>query len=205
MNTLHRPLFWPQRFIFRLGLVGLVALTVSGCGGKPAHGPADKSETKSPTEHDAQHTDPDQTTTQLTANDEALTTDTEEPAAAPEKKQLGPHGGVLAVWESRWIEFEVVIDHQQASMAVYTRSLNSRQPIPLPIKQLEATILVPNMKITLLPKRLAGEPPDSSSMFVGSHPSLATDLKISGTISGKVERDEFEVTFYELPDAIGDF
>jgi hypothetical protein len=113
----------------------------------------------------------------------------------------GPHGGTLVEWGEGAYHAEVTFDPVSKQATVYILDKEATKTVPIPEESLKLTLthVSPPVQISLHSQPQEGDPPGSSSRFVGTHEKLATKRDWKGEISGKVENKSYTGTFEIQP------
>jgi hypothetical protein len=106
--------------------------------------------------------------------------------------EVGPHKGPVAVWGDEEYHLEVVPNKEDGSVTVYVygdhEALHQKKRRPL-AKDTKITLTLKTtpaatLKLEASPEK--DDPAGQSSKFTAKHDVFKKDLKLAGTISGKV-------------------
>lgn len=117
-------------------------------------------------------------------------------AKAHDHPSVGPHGGPLAEWGDEEYHVEVTVDHAAKTATVYVLDGNAKAAAPIDAATLTlALAFAPPVTVTLAAQPQPGDPAGRSSRFAGTHPALAVERPVSGSVSAKVGGKPFSGDF----------
>lgn len=110
----------------------------------------------------------------------------------------GPHGGVVTEWGNCEYHLEFVVDHKAQEATVYVFGSQAHKPKAIAVKSLTLTLRgTPPTTVELVAQPLAGDPPGTSTRFVGKHPALGEEKHFAGSISGTLDGKAYAGDFKE--------
>ena len=111
----------------------------------------------------------------------------------------GPHGGTVTDWGGGAYHLEFTVDHPKKQATVYVLGSDEKSPAPIKASKIRLVINDPATDIELDAQPLEGEPPGTSSRFVGVHDNIGIVQEFAGTLSGEVDGKPYSGDFKELP------
>jgi hypothetical protein len=164
-----------MRRIRLLPLVAAAAVCLAGCDNKPANPAAG----------------PGADTTSTAKGKGAGTKDHEHGA--------GPHGGAIGEFGGKY-HFEFTVSHPKQEATVYILGGDAQTPAPIKAESLTLSIDKPMFRVELKPAPQPGDPPGTSSRFVGKHEKLGAEQEFAGEVSGDVDGKPLAGEFEEKPE-----
>jgi hypothetical protein len=98
----------------------------------------------------------------------------------------GPHGGAIGEFGGKY-HFEFTVNHKTQEATVYILGANAKTAAPIKAATLLLAIDKPLFRVDLKPAPQEGDPPGTSSRFVGKHEKLGVEQEFSGEVSGDVD------------------
>lgn len=112
----------------------------------------------------------------------------------------GVAGGALVEWGAEEYHAEFTVDHKSSEATVYILDGSAKKVVAIPAKSITLSLTQsPPVVVKLVPKPQDGDPADQSSRFVGTHPALATEVRLAGSISGEVNGKKYTGDFKHEP------
>lgn len=114
--------------------------------------------------------------------------------------EVGPHKGPIADWGDEEYHVEIVPDAKEGTVTVYIygnhKDLDAGKTKPIDSKAIALTIKADKaVTIKLDPKPSKDDPSGTSSVFVGKHDIFKKEMKLTGTVSGKVGTKNYSGDF----------
>lgn len=99
----------------------------------------------------------------------------------------GIAGGVLVEWGRDEYHVELVHDPKAGEATAYILDSSAKKVVAIPVKEITLSLVgSPQVVVPLAAKPQDGDPDGQSSRFVGTHPALAKEGKLVGSVSGQV-------------------
>lgn len=129
---------------------------------------------------------------------------TQPPANTPKSAHVhadgGVAGGTLIEWGSDEYHVELTHDPKASEVTAYILDGSAKKVVPIPAKEITLSFDGSSQVVMpLMPKPQDGDPAGQSSRFVGTHPMLAKEGKLVGSVSGQVNGKGYTGTFKTEP------
>lgn len=109
----------------------------------------------------------------------------------------GPHDGVIADWGGGKYHVEFTVDHDKTQATVYVLGNDEKTATAIDAKEIEMTIVDPEMLVTLKASPQDTDPAGKSSRYIGTHEKLGIVQEYEGTMTGVVEGTPYSGDFKE--------
>jgi hypothetical protein len=111
----------------------------------------------------------------------------------------GPHGGAIGEFGGKY-HFEFTVSHPKQEAIVYILGGDAVKPAPIKAETLTLSIFKPPFRVEFKPAPQPGDPPGTSSRFVGKHEKLGVEQEFTGELSGDVDGKPLAGEFEEKPE-----
>ena len=111
----------------------------------------------------------------------------------------GPHGGAIGEFGGKY-HFEFTVSHPKQEATVYILGGDAQTAAPVKAESLTLSISSPMFRVELKPVPQQGDPPGTSSRFVGKHEKLGVEQEFAGEVSGGVAGRPLVGDFKEKPE-----
>lgn len=132
------------------------------------------------------------------------TSPTQSPATTPKSAHVhadgGVAGGTLIEWGVDEYHVELTHDPKTSEVTAYILDGSAKKVVAIPAKEITLSLDgASQVVVPLTPKPQDGDPAGLSSRFVGTHPTLAKEGKLVGSVSGQVNGKGYTGTFKTEP------